>query len=114
MPMYVLEFHWSWDKYHTDFATMSVEEFNLDSQKIKDLEDPDGLGRHEHFILRQFKKIAEIQNGCAMAGPRFTAMTIYRVIATKTTSEKIENKTVSFELKPIFRFNDNGNPIPID
>lgn len=109
MLMYVVESKWSWDNSHTEYATMSIEEF----EAIEDLEDPKCSEEYKQFIFQRLRSIAEIQNGCPVVGPYPTETTIYRAVDFKTTSQVVESKLVTFELRPVFRFDKKWNPIPI-
>lgn len=110
MPAYLIEFSWAWDKDHREYATMGIEEHNFEGEVIKDLEDPSCPEEHKQFITGQLKRIAEIQNGCPMAGPHLKA--IHRIVSVEETEGTCEKKVV-FKLKPVFRFDENNNPVPI-
>jgi len=115
MPMYALRISWAWDKLHTDWVTLSLEELDLNSKPIHNLEDPNCPEEHKTFVFDRFKRIAELQNGCAMGGPRLVA--VYRVLYTSRDDELPDCKDgsglLSFQLKLIFRFDEKGNPVPV-
>lgn len=111
MPTYVIESSWSWDKSHTEYATLSIEEYDFSSNPIKDLEDPVCPEEHRQSVFKLLRDIAELQNGCP-AGPRFVA--IHRVVSVEEQKKENGEKKVVFHLKPVFRFIENGrNPVPI-
>lgn len=109
MPTYVIESSWSWDKSHTEYATLNLEEYDFDGNPITDLEDPECPKEHKQLIFRLFKEIAEHQSGYPTGSP---LVAIHRVTLVEE-KEGSGMKKVSFYLKPVFRFDQDGKPVPV-
>jgi hypothetical protein len=110
MRIYVAEVHWEWDKPHIEYATMAIEEHEPGGIVVKDMEDPACSEQDKQFYFERFKKIAAIQNGNYQGGARLAV--IYRALLNPLEEERSYGKDITFRLKAVFRFDENGeNPI---
>lgn len=110
MRIYVAEVHWTWDKPHTEYATMAIEEYEPGGSVVKDMEDPACPEQEKRFYFERFKKIAAAQNGNYQGDARLAV--IYRVVSVEE-DQPVITKKLTLYLKPVFRFDENGeNPVP--
>jgi hypothetical protein len=112
MATYIAQVRWAGEKTHSDYATITIEEYDFSGRLVSNLEDPFCPDTHKELIFSRFKQIAAIQNGgYPMEEAQLVA--VYRVEAfwTRGNYPFVHNEyQINFKLKCIFRFDGKGNP----
>jgi len=114
---YVLESRWSWDGSHREFATICIEPPS--SIVFEDILDPLIPEEKKEWILKPLKRIYDAQVP-KHGGQKM--LRVYRVLGRNLLGYSpghgldgtLNSNTVhlNFVLKPLFDFDDMGNPIP--
>jgi len=115
---YLLESRWSWDGSHREFATVCLEPGDSEAT-FEDVLNPLIPEKNKRFILTLLKEIYDTQTP-AYDGHKM--LRVYQVLGRNFLGYSpgsgidgtLNSNTVhlNFVLKPLFDFNDMGNPIP--
>lgn len=112
MATYIAQVRWAGKRSHSDYVTITTEEYDFSGRLVNNLEDPFCPDNQRELIFSRFKQIAAIQNGGYLMG-NVQLVAVYRVKAvwTRGNYPSVQNEyLLNFQLKCIFRFDEKGNP----
>ena len=114
---YILECEWSWDNTHREYATIGLEK--CDSEiPFEQLLDPSTSDYQRENLLEMLNRVYDAQ--VPRHGSR-CKLRFYRVLTRGFGFHPLDRESIPSEvgvldvnlvLKPLFDFNDQGNPIP--
>ncbi|HSV94754.1 MAG TPA: hypothetical protein VLH94_02115 [Spirochaetia bacterium] len=109
---YILESRWVWDNSHHEYATICLEDYES-KISFEDILNPPTSEEQKKFLLRQLKNIFDAQ---VPTHGSYKMLRVYRVLNDFSSHGVFENDNITdlhFILKPIFDFDDKGNPVPV-